>query len=38
MFFDPLYLLIILPAVLLAMWAQYRVASAVGRASSSVSQ
>ena len=32
MFFDPLYFLILAPGILLAMWAQYRVQSAFGRA------
>lgn len=31
MFFDPLYLLFMAPAMLLAMWAQYRVKSAFAR-------
>ncbi len=33
MFFDPLYLLFALPAMLLALWAQYRVRSAYAEAS-----
>ena len=31
--FDPVYLLFLLPGILLAMWAQWRVSSAYGRAS-----
>ena len=33
MFFDPLYFLILAPAILLAMWAQFRVKAAYSRAS-----
>lgn len=33
MFFDPLYLLLLLPAIALAAWAQYKVSSAYGKAS-----
>jgi len=32
MFFDPLYFLFLAPALLLAMWAQFRVHSAYAKA------